>query len=131
MSHTDILVALSTHLLTLSDVLPLAFENRKLPNTRPYMIEENMPLPTIGFGLANTGTKSLSGQYKITIVWDTNKYSHKAQAEGDRIIEHFPRGLRLDLQGGGTVLVSQEPYPIKAYPDGSDWRLPIVVPYKT
>jgi len=42
----------------------------------------------------------------------------------------YPMGLRLNVSGGGVVVIIHPPSVLQGFKDGSDWRVPVRAEYE-
>jgi hypothetical protein len=77
------------------------------------------------------GTDPISlGFAQVTIVAEVDKFSTSAVRLADDVAARFPMGLRLNVSGGGVIVIIQPPSVLQGFRDGPDWRVPVRIEYE-
>lgn len=122
--------ALGQHLAATPDIPAIAWPDGYLDAIRPLLIFQHNP-----FGVSDNTLDSTfpewRGQVLITVLTDRNDMARQSRQLADTVMGRYPKGLRLNAGAGFSVLVTKPPEPRTGFPDGSDWRLPIVIDYMT
>lgn len=127
-SEKDIAQALRLHLETMPDRLPTSWDNKDLEKIqRPYLVSEIVRTGRTSRRLDGTGVKS-RGFFMVTVVIERGSWATTAEAEGDRLLDHFAHPLSLDVPGG-KVKSTKPPELKQGYPDGPNYRLPVRIDY--
>lgn len=71
------------------------------------------------------------GMVLLTVVSAKDKFTTATNETAKAIMQRFRKGLRLDAEQDGTVLIYAPPSPGNGFPDGGYWRQPITIPYMT
>lgn len=131
MKEADISKALGQHLVALSGLPPIYWENQNVPEgtVRPYlsvqMVRVSRRNPDLGGGSSGTISRKFM---QVTIVSDLGKFATAGEETADAIAAHFVKGTRL-TENGGKVSIMDAPNILPAMRGGSDWRVPVQIDY--
>ena len=105
-NETNIDSALNAHLLTMTDLVPVAWPNDSFdPAGAPVWLRvDHLPRATDAPALSDDSFQDYGGIYQITVVTEQGIYAGEALAKADEIIAHFPRGLTL-THGGASLRI--------------------------
>lgn len=125
----NIETALGQHLLTMPACPPVVWDDQDVLPERPYVRFAHVPVQVMDDTLAGTEPR-WQGQVLLTVTTPKGKLAQDARRIAGKLCLHFPKTLRLPVPDG-IVLIHRPPEPRSGFPDGSDWRLPVVIHYKT
>jgi hypothetical protein len=129
MKEAAISNAIGQRLAAAPSIGVIVWENKDASPARPYLqfqlVRVNRRDATMG------STSPISrGFALITVVGEINKFSTEAAVIADKVADRFPKGLRLNVSGGGVVVIIDPPSVLQGFKDGPDWRLPVRVEYE-
>jgi hypothetical protein len=129
MNEADIANALGQRLEAAPSLGTIVFENKDATPARPYLELEvgrvNRRDPTL------SGTAPISrGFALVTIVAEVDRFATAATKFADDVSARFPMGLRLNVSGGGVIVIIQPPSVLQGFRDGPDWRVPVRIEYE-
>jgi hypothetical protein len=129
MNEVAIANAIGQHLAAAPSLGTIVFENKDATPTRPYLqfeiVRVNRRDPTI-----NATAPISRGFAQVTIVAEVDKFSTIATGIADNVAARFPMGLRINVSGGGVVVIIQPPSILQGFRDGPDWRVPVRIEYE-
>lgn len=137
--EANIFAALSARLslLTFTPALPIAWPNvtfpaagQQMPNA--YLEVTFLPNRTTTRTLAASGSQQHRGILQVTVHTSTKDSVGitKQLERADRVIEHFPLGLKL-FQAGIGVKIYRKPYGIPMPPKDGWLSIPVTIEYET
>jgi hypothetical protein len=129
MNEADIANALGQRLAAAPSLGTIVFENKDATPARPYLqfevVRVNRRDPTI-----NSTAPISRGFALVTIVADVDRFATSATKLADDVSARFPMGLRLNVSGGGVIVIIQPPSVLQGFRDASDWRVPVRIEYE-
>lgn len=126
----DVEDALNAQLNSPSLGYPIAWPNKDFSAARPRLEVDYSGGDAEGGTLKGGGANMrVSGLMTVSVVTDLGGDSGTDTANGIAalVAARFTEGLRLPLDGGGTVLVTKPASIRKGFPGEGDWRVPVVV----
>ncbi|PHR93490.1 MAG: hypothetical protein COA78_32835 [Blastopirellula sp.] len=129
MKEADISKALRERLEAKAGLPPIVYENKDSGAVvRPRLVLTMVRGSRVDPTLTGGGTTRHTGFMQVSIVSELDQHAFPSENLADDIADHFPRGLKLAGESGGTVTISGAEIGI-AYRDGPDWRLPVKIDY--
>jgi hypothetical protein len=129
MNEADIANAIGQRLAASPLIGTIVFENKDATPARPYLqfeiVRVNRRDPTI-----NATAPISRGFALVTIVAEVDKFATSATQIADTVSARFPKGLRLNVSGGGVVVIIEPPSVLQGFRDGPDWRVPVRIEYE-
>lgn len=125
----DIETAVGQHLAGMANCPPIAWPNKDFTPSGTYIEFRHAPNDRIDNTIDGIGAYQM-GLVLLTVVSAKDKYTTESNTLAGRIMDRFPKGLRLDA-GPAAVLIYAPASPGTGFPDGAYWRQPITVPYVT
>lgn len=124
----DIETAFGQRLASAPAIAPIVWPNRASAPGKPYLAVQHVPTSTDSNAISGTGGEVERGYFVVTIVTASNEFSTLANTTAQAVKARFPMGLT--LTAGGRVMRFWRPAQmLPAFPDGSDWRLPVRLNY--
>lgn len=131
MTIKQIRTALDTRLLSLSGLLPTAWDNKRLSpapaSTQPYQVVSLMPARTDNPTLTEE-LRIESGIYQVLLYFPQEGGAGKAETMAEAIQAHFPAGLNL-TSGGVKLRIRGTPAIAAGYQNADRYLLPITIRY--
>ena len=129
MTLAEIEDAVGQHLAAMPQCPPIAWPDQSIEAPRPVIEFRHIPASVTDETLA--GERAIwRGQFLLTVMTRRGGLAKDARAIAANIAARFPQALRLSA-GDGVVLIRKPAEPRAGFPDGSDWRLPVVIDYQT
>ncbi len=122
--------AIGQYLAAMPNCPPIAWPNRDFTPNGTYIEFRHAPNERIDNTIDAIGAYQ-TGLFLLTVVSDKNKFTTASNALASRIMDRFPKGLRIDAGDSGTVMIYAPPSPGSGFPDGAYWRQPVTIPYVT
>jgi hypothetical protein len=129
MNEADIANALGQRLAAAPSLGTIVFENKDATPAKPYLQLEIVRVNRRDATIVGTDPISL-GFAQVTIVAEVDKFSTSAVRLADDVAARFPMGLRLNVSGGGVIVIIQPPSVLQGFRDGPDWRVPVRIEYE-
>lgn len=129
MNEASIANALGQRLAAAPSLGTIVFENKDATPARPYLQFEVVRVNRRDETIDGTAPISL-GFVLVTIVSDVDKFATGATQIADSVAARFPKGLRLNVSGGGVIVIIQPPSVLQGFRDGPDWRVPVRIEYE-
>ena len=129
MSETNLRAALDSQLNSITNPLPIAWENKAYTqNGEAYLTQFLLSAETITVGIEQGGSDVLAGIYQVTV--NIPKESGKAAylLETEKVKAQFPRSSI--LTSGGTRVVIQKVWSNSARIDETYYRVPVSIRYR-
>jgi hypothetical protein len=99
------------------------------PPAKPYMVIATGGVDREGALLIGNQAVKETGLFTVLIVTEQGEGEDAALDYADAVAALFPQGLRISFTGGEITILT--PPAIRAgFPDGSDWRTPVVIRYR-
>lgn len=128
-SEVDISGALGAYLESMTNVFPIAWENRNFtPDEDPYLVVEVVRVSKVDDTLNGEGSIH-RGFLQVTVVGLLDKWAHPNERQADLIVAQFPKGLKLTISGG-QITINKPSFVGQGYRDAADWRLPVKINYE-
>ena len=122
--------ALGQALDAIPQVDRVAWPNRTSDPARPFVMFQHVP--TVWTDRTLTGGSTVADGYvTVTIVVEKNQFTGPANTLADHIIAAFPKGRRISIGGGSSLVVTKPVAPVLGFGDMADWRLPLRIDYQT
>ena len=129
MKEADIANALAQRLAELPSLGVIVWENKDATTPRPYLEFEVVRVDRRELTLSK-GAAVSRGYVLVTIVDDVDKFSTSATTKADEVAARFPFGDRIDISGGGKIVVISPPSVLQGFREGPDWRVPVRIDYE-
>lgn len=129
MNEASIANALGQRLAAAPSLGTIVFENKDATPARPYLQFEVVRVNRRDETINGTSPISL-GFVLVTIVSDVDKFATGATQIADSVAARFSKGLRLNVSGGGVIVIIQPPSVLQGFRDGPDWRVPVRIEYE-
>ena len=131
MNPNTIDAALESHLLTLANLPPIAWEDVSYkPSVGLAYLQVNQLRNTpIEYGIAND-IREDRGILQVTVVCPGGKGKVAAVALASRVAEHFPIDLEIDLTTH-HLSIQNHPSIHTGIPDEGWYRVPVSIPWQT
>lgn len=134
MNLDSIETALGQRLVTIPSVPPIAWPNRdydpKLPNAVPYLEFVHAPVQRVDDTIDASDPRQ-EGLALVTVIVPRGQFTGQANALADAVAARFTTGLRLSMQGGGSVMITKPADVVQGFTDGIYWRVPVRIAYRT
>lgn len=72
-----------------------------------------------------------TGNFTLTALTTGSNRVNEARYIYELLKDRYPKGRRIAINAQNTMLINKPPAPRTGFPDGADWRLPIVIDYLT
>ena len=129
MSETNLRSALDNHLNTMTNALPISWENRGLDqNNESYLTQFLLPAETISVGVGLGGADVLTGIYQITVNVPKGQGKASYLTETEKVKARFPRSSQINVSG--TRVVIHKVWSNSAQLDENYYRVPISIRYR-
>lgn len=129
MNEADIANAIGQRLAASPSLGTIVWENKDATPARPYLQFEVVRVNRRELTLS-AGAPVSRGYVLVTIVADIDKFATSATQKADDVAARFPFGQRLDISGGGQIVVISPPSVLQGFRDGPDWRVPVRIDYE-
>ena len=129
MTLEEIEEAAGRHLLGMDLCPPIAWPDQDFDGPRPFIEFRHIPATVTDATLAGE-RPTWRGQFLLTVMAERAGLAKEARSIAGRVMARFPHTLRLPAPSG-VVLIRKPPEARSGFPDGSDWRLPVVIDYQT
>lgn len=122
--------ALEQALEAIPQVVRVAWPNRTSDPARPFVMFQHVP--TVWGDRTLTGGSTVAeGFVTVTVVIAQNQFTGPANTLADQIIAAFPKGRRISIGGGSSLVVTKPVAPVLGFANMADWRLPLRIDYQT
>jgi hypothetical protein len=129
MNEADIENAFVRRMESLSYDWPIVWPNKSLAGVaKPYLAVEVVRVSRRIPALA-TGATISRGFLQVTVVDHANTFATRANRASDSVAAHLPKLLKLPVTGG-TITIMDTPEIQSGFREGSDWRVPVRIPYQ-
>lgn len=124
-------IALDTHLATLSNSPPVAWENTNYTPIEDtlYIRPSNLPAFSSAVGIANIDSVRGDGFYQVDVFAPSQGGPGAALTVADSISDLFTRGLQ--LTSGNTLVIVGVPTQDPARASGAWLQVAVLIPYTT
>ena len=131
MNPNTIDAALESHLLTLANLPPVAWEDvgYKPSVGQAYLQVNQLRNTPIEYGIAND-IREDRGILQVTVVYPGGRGKVAAVALASRVAEHFPIDLEIDL-ATHQLSIQNHPSIHTGIPDEGWYRVPVSIPWQT
>ena len=125
-----IIDALNTHLSTITDGWPIAWENVKFkaPSNGRYLRVQHIPAPVVSAHIDATQYQ-FSGVYQITVVTKVGEGADIATEQVNKVIEHFADLTQITADDAGTIIINRRPVLIGGLQGEKTYEMPIQINY--
>lgn len=128
MNHAAIENALGQRLAAMASVPPIVWPAKDAIPAKPYLVFQHAATsktdPTM------QGELEISdGVATVTVVTTIGAFATEANEIADAVASHFPKGLRLAIIGGGSIVITKPSETTQPFRDGPDWRQPVRINY--
>lgn len=129
-SHSEIEKALRDYLIGMPNVPPICWPNRDMHQVRPVLIFDHSVTSRIGNGMDGVAIVQ-EGFIQVTALVKSGEFATEANSIADQVISRFAPKTKLALESGGYVMIQSTRVSGAGYNDGPDFRLPVVITYRT
>lgn len=133
MNFVTIEQALGMQLVGMSPSYPVAWPNKdydpKASGAVPYLEFRHVPASVTDESI-DASMHVQTGLALITVVVSRDGFSTDANDIAQAVADMFPMGLRIDA-GSGVVMITKPAEPVAGFVDGTYWRQPVRVNYRT
>ena len=129
MSETNLRAAFDSHLATMADSPPVAWEGKDFtPTNAAYLESFLLPAETIAVGVEQGGSDVLAGLYQVTVNVPKNSDKNTWLTETAKVKARFARGTILNV--GGTRVIMSKTWSNAAQISDTYYRVPISIRYR-
>ena len=123
-------LAMRRRLLSLSSPgWTVVFQNLDFDEPPPYMVFDLVPTGRSDDTIDGLGPLS-EGYVQITIVTLKGSGTREANLKAQQVADHFAYGLRLPIDGGGEITITQPASILGGFPFEANWHRPLRVPFE-
>lgn len=121
--------------LTLSPAVPVAWPNVAFAppadaqgKPAPFLRVNDIPAPTRGLSIADTGTNEYVGLFQVDVMWPHGGGVSAAKETAGAIVAHMKRGTRLDRQSVRVDVTQASVGPVIS--DDPRIMIPVTITYR-
>jgi len=128
MNDADIENAIKARIAGGGLIWPIAWPNQNAPGTVPFIALDIVPTARTDVTL-DSSVPIVEGFVMARAIVQEGTSTAAANSKADQIADLFPRGLKIVIAGGGTILVIKHPEPLQGFAADQKWIKPVRITF--